>query len=153
MAKPTITERREIAKTHVDRKLLIRLRMFAVIIAVLLGIVLYNVITGALALSLAGLGLAIGLAVGFVAGRMFKIFWHPEAQKVVSRLDKIGAIFLVFYIIVEIGRKKFFGHWLAGAQLNAFSLAFLGGALLGRLLVMARGVKKVLVANDKLAER
>lgn len=146
-------QKRALAKKHVDRRLLIRLRLFAVIILLIASVVLYDVLVGQIAPGLAALGLGIGTAVGFVAGRMFKILWHDEAQKVVSRLDKIGVIILLLYIAVEVGRKAFFGHWLAGAQLNAFSLAFLGGALLGRLLVMARGIRKVLVENEKLESR
>lgn len=82
---------------------------------------------------------------------MVKISWHPEAEQVVSRLDRIGGIILMLYIAVEVGRKWLFGHWLQGAELNAFGLIFLGGLLLGRLASMRRQVRRVLAAEAKLA--
>ena len=95
-------------------------------------------------------GLLAGTLIGIVAGRMFKISWDDEAQKVVSRLDKIGVFFLIMYISIEIGRKWLFGYWIHGSALNAFGLIFLAGLMLGRLLTTLKNIKKVLIAEEKL---
>jgi len=49
---------------------------------------------------------------------MFKIFWHQDKQKVVSQLDTMGTILLIFYIGIEVGRNWIFGHWLSGTALT-----------------------------------
>lgn len=124
--------------------------MFSLIILTMIVIVSYKIYMGQIGLLLSFCGFLAGISIGYVAGRMFKIFWHEETQKVVSRIDRIGAVFLTLYICVEIGRKWLFGYWLHGAKLNAFGLIFLAGLLLGRLLVMAHKIKKILIQENKL---
>lgn len=124
--------------------------VFFIITSVLSIIVFYDIFEGYISTLLACGGFALGVVIGLLAGRMFVIFWHPETGKVVSRLDKIGVVILVLYILLEAGRKWVFGHWLHGAELNAFGLSILTGLLLGRLLSMAMKIKKILVAENKI---
>ncbi len=144
-----LNDSKSVATEYVEPKLLQRLNAFAVIIFIILFIVCYNIYLGRIHFLLALFGLFFGSLVGFVAGRMFKVFWHTETQKVVSRLDKIGVFFLLLYIVIEISRKWFFGHWMHGALLNAFSLSFLAGLLLGRLLSVLNGIRMVLIKEKK----
>ncbi|QQS59625.1 hypothetical protein IPN35_01960 [Candidatus Peregrinibacteria bacterium] len=142
-----LKQRRAFAKQHVEQKLLKRLRIFAIIIAIVIGIVVYKILFDEISIRLAIIGLTFGTILGLITGRMFKITWDQEAQKVISRLDKIGVIFLMFYVVIEIGRKWIFGSWLHGKELSAFSLIFLAGLLLGRLLTMMKNIKKALMAK------
>ncbi len=144
---------REIAKQHVASMLLTRLRIFLAIITIMIIIVIYKIFLGEISSSLASIGLLISTIIGLIAGRMFKMLWHPETQKVISRLDRIGVIFLLLYIAIEIGRKWLFGYWLHGAELNAFGLTFLAGLLLGRFLTMINNIKKVLIEENKIGRR
>ena len=146
----TITKRREIAREHVDRRLRRRLQIFIGIIVVILGVVGYRIYMGDISLVLVGGGLVLGCGVGVVAGRMLKITWNAETSKVVSRLDRMGAMLLVLYVGVEMGRTWLFGYWLQGAQLSAFGLVFVAGLLLGRFLTMRQNIMKVLVQEKKL---
>lgn len=125
--------------------------VFFIITFVLSIIVIFDIFEGQISTLLACGGFALGVMIGLLAGRMFVIFWQPETEKVVSRLDKIGVVILVLYIVLEVERKWAFGHWLHGAELNAFGLAILTGLLLGRLLSMAIKIKKILVAENKLS--
>ncbi len=143
-------ERRAVGKKHINSKLLRRLKIFAVIIVIIMVIAGYKIFLGKISFELSIISLAIGTVIGFIGGRMFKIFWHPETQEVVSRLDKIGFIFLVLYIGVEVGKKWIFGHWLQGDELNSFGLIFLEGLLLGRLLSMKNNIRKVLIEQNKI---
>ncbi|MDH4261657.1 MAG: hypothetical protein OEV78_01285 [Spirochaetia bacterium] len=146
-----IIKKSKIVKEHVESRLLRRLLMFSLIAFILFSIVIYNIMLHRLTLILALAALLPGLFIGFIAGRMFKISWKEETQEVVSRLDRIGSIFLVFYISVEIGRKWLFGHWLSGAQLNSFGLAFLTGLLLGRFLATLKSITRILHAENKFS--
>ncbi len=127
-----------------------RLSVFFIITSILFLVVFYDIFEGQISTLLACAGFAFGVIIGLLAGRMFVIFWHPETEKVVSRLDKIGVVILVLYISLEVGRKWVFGHWLHGAELNAFGLSILTGLLLGRLLSMAMKIKKILIAENKI---
>ncbi|MDH4198787.1 MAG: hypothetical protein OEV66_00250 [Spirochaetia bacterium] len=145
-----IQHRRNISREHVDKKLRRRITMFIVIVSSILSVAVYNIAMNKITPLPSLLGLCAGTIIGLVAGRMFKMSWDEETEKVVSRLDRIGVIFLVLYIAIEIGRKWVFGYWMHGAKLNAFGLIFLGGLLLGRLLTMMKNIKKVLIQEEKL---
>ena len=145
-----IRQKKENTQNHIEDKLKKRLKIFAIIISVILCVVIYNLFTLKLTLLLTLLAIFIGFIVGFIAGRMFKIFWHIETQKVVYHLDTLGIIIFILYIIIEFNRKWFFSHWLHGAKLNAFALAFLAGVLIGRLTFMTKNIKKILTIQNKI---
>lgn len=133
-----------------ENRLTIRLWVFFIIMSALSIIVIAHVFEGHISALLAVSGFAVGIMIGFLAGRMFIIFWHPETEKVVSRLDTVGFVILLMYVLLAVGRRWFLGHWLHGAELNAFGLSILTGLLLGRLLSMAMKIKKILVTENKI---
>ena len=138
--KKTINDYRE----NVSKRLIIRQGVFFVIVSILMIISIVNIFKERIGVILAGSGFLIALAVGLAMSRMFRIFWHQEQEKVVSKLDKLGTILLVGYLCAEVGRKYIFQYWLSGAKLNAFGLVILTGLLLGRFLGTAIQIKNVL---------
>jgi len=138
--KKTIKDYRE----NVSKRLMIRQGVFFVIVSILMAISIANIFKETIGVILAGSGFLIALAIGLAMSRTFRIFWHEEQEKVVSQLDKLGAILLVGYICAEAGRKFIFQYWLSGAKLNAFGLIILTGLLLGRFLGTAIRIKNVL---------
>lgn len=138
--KKTIKDYRE----NVSTRLIIRLGIFLVIVSILMVFSILNILEGKISVILAGSGFAIALAIGLAMSRTFKIFWHEEQEKVVSRLDKLGAVLLVGYLSAEVGRKYIFQYWLSGAKLNAFGLVVLTGLILGRFLGTAIQIRNVL---------
>ncbi len=137
-------------RAHVNKKLLVRQRIFFVIIAILLIINTINVIEGKTSIWLAITGFLLGTFIGLLLSRMFKILWHEKEEKVVSRLDTLGIVLLVIYIAIEIGRKWFFNHWLTGTSLNSFGLIILSGLLLGRFLGTDRRIRTILHREKKI---
>lgn len=138
--KKTIKDYRE----NVSKRLMIRQGVFFVIVSILMAISIVNIFKETIGVILAGSGFLIALAIGLAMSRTFRIFWHEEQEKVVSQLDKLGAILLIVYICAEVGRKFIFQYWLSGAKLNAFGLIILTGLLLGRFLGTAIQIKNVL---------
>ena len=139
-----LTKIRGKAKNYIHRKLIFRLRIFALIFVVICSIVVYKIFAGEISLYIAILGLLIGTGFGLIFGRINKINWHPETEKIITRIDKTAIILLIIYLIIEIGRKWIFSHWFHGATLNAFVLIFLAGLFLGRLLTMVKNIRKIL---------
>lgn len=132
---------------HIDRRLLIQLRLFMIISIVLLGVVGYDMVIGILSPWLALLGLLIGFGGGILAGRMLTIFWHEDDAKVVSRLDKTGLWILAVYIAFSVSRKYIAGIWIHGPALLAFTFATVAGVMAGRFIFMNLHVRKVLEAQ------
>ena len=134
-------------REKVDKKLIIRQRIYVVAVIAIFLINVVNVYYARIAFVLALSGFLLSTAIGLLLSRMFKIFWHEGKGKVASKLDTIGTILLVFYILLELNRKWIFSHWLSGAELNSFVLIVLGGLLLGRFLGTRFLIKSVLEEN------
>lgn len=140
----TIKHQNTFAKKHIDVKLINRLRIFIIMYVALLAYMIYDISTHAFNPWLIIAAFIGGVIIGYLAGRMFDIRWHEETSKVVARLDKIGVIILILYIAFSVAREQIFSLWFQGAFLTAFSLTFGTGAILGRLLMMSKNIKKVL---------
>ncbi len=132
------------AKKHIDRKLIFRIRIFYVIGIILTGLMLYDVLEGIIGIELSLGGFLLGLFLGFIATRMFIIHWHEERAKVVSRLDTIGIIIMLFYMAFSLSRAWFFGHWIHGSILTAFTYSILAGIMMGRVAGMRLKIRNIL---------
>lgn len=132
------------AKEFVERKLLLRLKLFFGLFALLVTVIFYEVarhhITGPTAIGAMMLGMMIGAA--FV--RRKRIYWEEETAKVIARMDRVGVALLALYIAFAIIRHLFLGHWVHGTQLIGFSFSLAAGTMLGRLLTMRSQIRQIL---------
>jgi hypothetical protein len=140
--------RRSIRRKYIHRKLLLRLRMFALLFIGLCGAITYQLWAGGHllpALAAGGVGLLIGLLMGYLS----KVYWHEEATQVVAKMDKLGGVVLAAYVVVALSRRWVLGHWFTGHELTAVTLAFTAGVMLGRLLATRRAVIRVLRSQHR----
>lgn len=137
-------DRKKIARQHVHRKLIYRLRMFVVIFVVMMGIIIYDIISQIIGFPLAVSGISLGIITGYLAGRISNIVWHEETSKVVARMDTMGFVFLALYLSFSISRRWIFGHWIHGATLTAFSFSMAAGIMAGRLWSTRSQIRNVL---------
>lgn len=131
----------QVDKNLIHRKVLIRVRIYIVIVLIMLGITIYDIVLDKIDPLLALTWLIGGILVWFIFGRIYKIYRHEDTQQIMSHIDKIGVIFLIIYIVIEIGKKYIFWHRLQGSTLNIFSLITLAGLLSGRLLAMLHKIR------------
>ena len=129
---------------HIDGKLFFRLRIFSIIFIIMLGFMIYDIFQQTISFALAGEGLLLGIAIGIIAARMFVTKWHELTNKVVSQIDGVGAVVIVFYALFSVFRNGILGYWLHGATLTAFSFSIIGGIMLGRLLATIHNIKNIL---------
>lgn len=136
--------RRHIYKKHIHSRLLLQLRIFAVISLAMFGIVGYDIADGVFGVELAGLGISVGLIAGFVVGKLYAIKWHEDSRKIVTRLDTIGVVVILVYIGFSIFRRQLFGQFIHGPALTAITFASVGGVMIGRLLAVTGNINKIL---------
>lgn len=137
-------DRKKIAREHVHRKLIYRLRMFVVIFVVMMTIIIYDIISQIIGYSLVFSGISLGIITGYLAGRISNIVWHEETSKVVARMDRMGFVFLALYLSFSISRRWIFGHWIHGATLTAFSFSMAAGIMAGRLWSTRSQIRNIL---------
>ena len=132
------------AKRFVERKLLLRLKLFFIVFTLLVMAIFYETarrhIHGSTAIGAIMLGMLIGAA--FV--RRKRIYWEEETSMVIARMDRIGIVLLVLYIAFAIIRHFFLGHWVHGKLVIGFSFSLAAGTMLGRLLSMRSQIRQIL---------
>ncbi|MFH0836516.1 MAG: hypothetical protein V1870_00125 [Candidatus Aenigmatarchaeota archaeon] len=131
-------------KQFIDKGLLRRFRIYMVFLFIFLAVIVYDIFTNVIGLPLLVVGIAIGIAVGFFVGRMFDIRWHEENSKVISRMDKIGVVIIVVYLIFAVFRNQIFSLWIAGPTAGAFGFCFIAGMFIGRIWRMHIVISNIL---------
>jgi hypothetical protein len=87
--------------------------------------------------------LAGGVVVGLGVSRMFRIGWDEVSERVVGRIDIVGAVILVCYIAFSIFRSRLVGLWVEAPVVGVASLAVLGGVMAGQAVGTRQGVIRV----------
>jgi hypothetical protein len=139
-AKPTASS------ANIDPRLRTRLRLYGIIFLVMLVVIIVDVVRNLISIPLALLALAIGTVIGLLLGRMYRLSWDEIETKVIARIDWLGGIILVLYILFAIFRNRLFGQWVTGAALGAFTLSLTAGTMLGRVVSTSSGIRRVLAA-------
>lgn len=145
-----LSSRKEVA-AFVHKKLLFRLRRLALFFVIVTAILIYEISKNYIAGILALAGFFIGFLIGYVVGkRMHTILWDEGATKVVGKMDTIGIIILVIYLLFAISRRWIFSHWLEGHALGAFVLSISCGAIISRLWFIRKKIREVLKKAGRL---
>lgn len=139
-----LSKRKEVGR-FVHKKLLFRLRRLAIIFLIITGVLIYELSHHYIAGYLALFGFMLGMVIGLlVSRRMHNISWDAETNKAVTKMDRLGIIILVVYLLFAISRHWILSHWLQGYALSAFSLSVAAGGMLGRLWNTRQKIRQVL---------
>jgi uncharacterized membrane protein len=131
---------------YIDRRLIMRLRIYIVVMLVMSAVIVFEVLKGTFSIPLAVGGILIGLGVGTIVSRMYRLSWDEETNNVIGRIDWIGAVILVCYLIFIFTRTHFLGEWVQGAPLLTIILSITAGTMLGRVMSTEHGIGKILKA-------
>lgn len=130
-------------KQHVHSSLQRRIRLFFGMGGVMLAVVLYDVVEGTLSPEWALVAIVIGTAVGWITSRILHLSWSHDGNMVVSRIDTVGWIVLVAYLLFEIVRSSFFAWWMPSSA-TAITFAFISAALISRVFGLRGKIVKIL---------
>jgi hypothetical protein len=118
--------------------------MYLIVTIVIFAAIVIEVLAGRFGLALALIGVCIGLLVGIIVSRSYRLSWDEETNNVIGRIDWIGAILLVCYLVFVFTKSYFAGFYVQGAALFAVVLGITAGTMLGRVLGTRRGINKLL---------
>jgi hypothetical protein len=145
-----LTSRKKVIK-HVHRKLLFRLRRLLIIFLVVIIILVYEISHHYLALYIAMGGFILGIIIGLlVSRRMHHVSWDANLSQAVTRMDRIGIVILILYLLFSIFRHWIFSYWLQGTALSAFTLSVASGGMLGRFWTTRQQIRRILKAEGIL---
>lgn len=138
-------------KKHIDKKILLRARIFALVFLVMSVLLARDVIIDVISLPAALLALGFGLIVGIIASRMFHLSWSRDGNKVIASLDTLGIIILLLYILFAFVRDDILNYIVHGKLVGAMSMALVTGSFLGQLIGMRNGIKGILKEEGIIA--
>jgi hypothetical protein len=138
--------KRYIIREHLDRRLVMQLRLFCAIFLVISGLIIVAVIRQTIEIKFAFGGILTGLVIGIVLSRMHHLTWDEQAAKVVGQIDWIGGVILTLYIVFLLGRDWLFGHWVQAGFLMTLGLCLSAGTMFGRVFGVRHGILKILEA-------
>ncbi len=145
-----LSSRRGVTK-FVHRKLLFRLRRLAIVFVIIMGILIYEISQNYIAGYMSFIGFVSGYGIGLlISYRMHIISWDAETNKAVTKMDRLGIIILVLYILFALARHWILSHWFQGYALTAFSLSVGAGGMLGRLYNTRKKIRQVLKSEGVL---
>lgn len=87
--KEKIKAQKELAKKHIDKKIVRQLIIYFFVSLGMFGFVIYEIIVIPLHWRLALMVITIGFGIGLLTRRIFKITWHEDEQKIISRVDRL----------------------------------------------------------------
>ncbi|MCK9150967.1 hypothetical protein [Methanobacterium alcaliphilum] len=129
-----------------ETRIIKRLRIYIAIIILISILIIYELIQGHFNIPLAIIGIIIGWVIGIFVSRMYVLSWDDDENIIVSHMDGIGAVILVFYLIFVINKSKYFGYWVQGTPLFDLVISVTLGTMIGRILGTRSSIKKVLRA-------
>jgi hypothetical protein len=154
-----LSSRKEVSN-FVHKKLLFRLRRLAIIFIIIFSILIIEISLNYISLLLASAGFIIGIVIGLIVSRrMHTISWDAETNRAITKMDRVGIIILVIYLIFALSRHWIFAHWVHGYALTPFCMSVGAGGMLGRLYhtrKTVRGILKkegVLFPNKEIQQR
>jgi hypothetical protein len=64
---------------------------------------------------------------------MYHLSWDDETHKVVSNMDRLGAIIFIFYMNFMISRSIVVGYWAEGTTYMGIIISITAGVTFGRI--------------------
>lgn len=135
---------------HIDKRIIKRIRTYMIVLLVNLVIIVFEVVHGTFNIPLAIFGIITGMVIGILVSRMYSLSWDEESNNVIDRMDWIGAVILVFYLIFLFNKTHLLEYLVHGYLLLTLSLSITVGTMLDRILNTRRSIDKVLKASNIL---
>ncbi len=121
--------------------------MFIIFGVVMIALLVPSIGRGDISIWVALGSLVVGWFIGIFTSRIFHLSWDHNAEKVVGKIDRFGAIVLALYIVFEVLRNIAFESYIHIATPAAATFAFLAGAFIGRVFGIQGKIIRIL--NDK----
>ena len=128
---------------RITRPIVIQIVVVSVIALVVLVLASTGVVAGDIGLGWAVGGLLGGAVVGVVASRVKRAQWDARTDQIISKIDWLGGVILVGFIVAQLTRSWVLGHWVEGVALTSLGLCVTAGTRAGQVLGTRRAVRAV----------
>jgi uncharacterized membrane protein len=88
---------------NIDSRIIKRLRIYLLVMFILLVVIVFEVLNGRFSILFSISGIFMGLLIGIIVSRVYNLSWDEETNNVIGKIDWIGAVILVCYLIFIFG--------------------------------------------------
>jgi hypothetical protein len=137
-------DRRAAARPFIAVSIRVKARIFVLVFLVALTLAVVDAVRlGGYTWLFVVTGLPVGAVVGVVASRMTHLRWDGFARKVVGKIDALGAVILVLYLVFSVFRSRIVDIWVQGPVGGATSIAVLAGVMAGQVIGIRYGLGRL----------
>jgi hypothetical protein len=123
-------------RVPVSQRLRRELRFTAIMAGLTIAFTLLGLFNGRLSVPFVLVSLLAGVVGGAVLSRTYRLGWDHTANQVVARIDRVGAMILVVYLLLSVARMQSAPLFALDLHLSlAGRFVLTAGMAIGRLLV------------------
>lgn len=146
-------DRWQAGRQATGRRLRVQIALFAVVFVAVTTLAAVRIVGDGLDPLWPLVGFAVGLIIGAVIVRSRSLEWDAPAHQVVSKLTVGGVVVTIAYLILLVLRDRIVGTVVSDAATGSVvGLTVTGGVMLGRVLVTARDIRRMLTTAGVLGD-
>lgn len=131
------------SRQNVHRKIKIKLWIYFLVFMISLMMSMFHFVKGQISFYFPLGGFVIGFLIGHIVSRMNKVIWDEDSEKIDLKLDKLGIVILLVYVLFVIFKNTLIEDVVHLHHISSISLAVLSGTMLGHAVALRKKVLKI----------
>ena len=133
----------EKSRKNVQRKIKVKLWIYFLVFMVSLIMSMFHFVKGTISFYFPLGGFVIGFLIGHISSRINKVIWDEDSEMIDLKLDKLGIVILVVYLLFVIFKNTLIEDVVHLHHISSISLAVLSGTMLGHAVALRKKVVKI----------
>lgn len=134
---------KEKSRKNVQRKIKVKLWIYFLVFMVSLIMSMFHFVKGNISFYFPLGGFVIGFLIGHISSRINKVIWDEDSDMIDLKLDKLGIVILLVYILFVIFKNTLIEDVVHLHHISSISLAVLSGTMLGHAVALRKKVMKI----------
>lgn len=131
------------SRQNVHRKIKVKLWIYFLVFLISLMMSMFHYVKGNISFYFPLGGFVIGFLIGHISSRINKVIWDEDSDMIDLKLDKLGIVILLVYILFVIFKNTLIEDVVHLHHISSISLAVLSGTMLGHAVALRKKVMKI----------
>ena len=127
----------------VNRKIKVKLWVYFLVFIISLILSMFHFAKGSISFYFPLGGFIVGFLIGHIVSRINKVTWDEDIEIIDLKLDKLGILILVVYMLFVIFKNVLIEDIVHLHHISSISLAVLSGTMLGHAVALRKKVSKI----------
>lgn len=136
-------------KKHTYHKIRTRLWIYFAVFLISLVMSIIHYVHGQLSFYFPLGGFISGFLIGHIVSRMHKVSWDENSEMIDLKLDALGVIILVIYLLFVIFKNSIIEDIVHMHHISSISLTVLSGTMLGHAVALRKKIWKLYKLNHQ----